>query len=280
MNEAAPARSAPLVGPVLSSSDLAFFATAMRQRTGIVLAEGKAALVLRRLAPRLRETGCGDFAEYRVLLADPEAPEWTRVVELLTTNHSRFFREIHHFKLLARHLDALLAAGATRLRLWSAACASGQEPYSMALVLHDRLAGRRDIDARILATDIDRTVLAAAETGLYPPEDVGHLPAFARAHMAKADDGTFAVSATMKNYVRFKPHNLVGDDWPMKGPFDAIFCRNMLIYLDPIDQTKVVAKLANLVKPGGILCLGHSEIVRDKTMPLERLGVPSSYARL
>ena len=272
-------------GPSLGADDMAFFAAALRGRTGIVLAPGKAALVLRRLAPRLCETGCGSFAEYRALLDDPEAPEWTRVVELLTTNHSRFFREIHHFKLLSRHLDALLAAGQKRLRLWSAACASGQEPYSMALVLHDRLAARGpaaqgDIDARILATDIDRTVLAAAQAGIFSPDDVGHLPAFARAHMAKAADGTFAVAAAMKDYVRFKPHNLVGGDWPMKGPFDAIFCRNMLIYLDPADQTKVVAKLANLVAPGGLLCLGHSEIVRDKTLPLERLGVPSSYARL
>jgi chemotaxis protein methyltransferase CheR len=267
-------------GLAFTGDDLAFFAAAMRERTGIVLADGKAALVLRRLSPRLRETGCRDFADYRALLKDREAPEWTRVVELLTTNHSRFFREIHHFKLLARHLDTLLAAGQARLRLWSAACASGQEPYSMALVLHDRLANQKDIDARILATDIDRTVLAAAEAGLYRPEDVGHLPAFARAHMAKAADGTFSVSGAMKNYVRFKPHNLVGSEWPMQGPFDAIFCRNMLIYLDPADQTKVVARLANLVRPGGLLCLGHSEIVRDKTLPLERLGVPSSYVRL
>jgi len=268
--------------PALGADDMAFFAAALRRRAGIVLAPGKAALVLRRLTPRLRETGCGSFADYRALLADPDAPEWTRVVELLTTNHSRFFREIHHFKLLARHLDALLAAGQKRLRLWSAACASGQEPYSMALVLHDRLAaaGQGDIDARILATDIDRTVLAAAEAGIFPPEDVGRLPAFAQAHMAKAADGRFAVAPAMKDYVRFKPHNLVGGEWPMKGPFDAIFCRNMLIYLDPADQTEVVARLARLVGPGGLLCLGHSEIVRDKTLPLERLGVPSSYARL
>lgn len=272
--------SATLAVPEFTPDDMAFFASELRARTGIVLAASKAALVVRRLAPRMRELGCAQFADYRRLLAEPTAEEWNRVVELLTTNHSHFFREVHHFKLLSRHVRAGRAAGQTRFRLWSAACAAGQEPYSMAMLLLHLGNGQVADDTRILATDIDRSVLAAAEAGLFGPEDVRHLPGFAKPYLEEKADGRFAVAPSMRDLVRFKPHNLIGADWPMKGPFDAIFCRNMLIYLAPADQAKVVARLAGLLSVGGILCLGHSEIARDAALPLARLEVPSSYVRL
>ncbi|MCM0020168.1 MAG: hypothetical protein NBV67_09260, partial [Tagaea sp.] len=121
--------------PSADAADLAFFAGAMRARAGVVLPENKSALIYRRLAPRVRALGLSDFAAYRARLADPADPEWDAVVAALTTNHSRFFREIHHFRLLERHLEGLLESGAKRVRLWSAACAAGQEPYSMAMLL-------------------------------------------------------------------------------------------------------------------------------------------------
>jgi chemotaxis protein methyltransferase CheR len=272
--------SAAVAAAEFSADDMAFFADELRLRTGIVLAAGKAALVVRRLAPRMRELGCADFAAYRRLLADRTAEEWERVVELLTTNHSHFFREVHHFKLLARHLRARMAAGQTRLRIWSAACAAGQEPYSMAMLLLHLGNGQVPGDARILATDVDRSVLAAAQAGHFAPEDVRHLPGFAKPYLRQTPDGRFAVAEILQDLVRFKPHNLIGTDWPMKGPFDAIFCRNMLIYLAPADQAKVVARLAGLLSVGGILCLGHSEVARDNSLPLERIEVPSSYVRV
>ena len=281
MNALAPSpAAATLAVPDFTPDDMAFFAAELRARTGIVLAASKAALVVRRLAPRMRELGCAQFAEYRRLLADPAAEEWNRVVELLTTNHSHFFREIHHFKLLSRHVRAGRDAGKTRFRIWSAACAAGQEPYSMAMLLLHLGNGQVTDDTRILATDIDRSVLGAAEAGLFGAEDVRHLPGFAKPYLRTTDDGRFAVVPALRALVRFKPHNLIGADWPMKGPFDAIFCRNMLIYLAPADQTKVVARLAGLLSVGGILCLGHSEIARDASLPLARLEVPSSYVRL
>ena len=280
MNAPSPMPVATFVVPDFSADDMAFFAGELRMRTGIVLAAGKAALVVRRLAPRMRQLGCARFADYRRLLADPGAEEWNRVVELLTTNHSHFFREVHHFKLLSRHLRAKRAAGQTRFRIWSAACAAGQEPYSMAMLLLHLANGQVGDDTRILATDIDRSVLASAEAGLFGVEDVRYLPGFAKAYLQAQAGGRFAVTPALRDLVRFKPHNLIGADWPMKGPFDAIFCRNMLIYLAPVDQAKVVERLAGLLSVGGILCLGHSEIARDNSLPLTRLEVPSSYVRV
>ncbi len=264
--------------PQADPADLAFFADAMRARTGVQLPENKRALIYRRLVPRLRELGLGSFAAYRARLADQADPEWDVVVNALTTNHSRFFREIHHFKLLEAHLDNLLNARVKRIRLWSAACAGGQEPYSMAILLLRALGQRRGVDARVLATDIDNTALETAAAAIYPLEDVGRLPRFAREHLKQGADGRFTLGADPRKLVTFKRHNLIGDEWPMKGPFDAIFCRNMLIYLSTTDQAKVVRRLVDLLSPGGILCLGHSETVRG-SLPLERLETASAYVR-
>ena len=177
------AAASATAGPAFEARDMRFFADAMRARIGVVLPDAKAALVFRRLAPRVRELGFETFARYREHLADPHDAEWERVVALLTTNHSRFFREIHHFKLLDKHLEALLNARAKRIRLWSAACAGGQEPYSMAILLLRALGQRRDVDARVLATDVDNTALETAAAAIYPPEDIGRLPRFAREHL-------------------------------------------------------------------------------------------------
>lgn len=266
--------------PPAEAADLAFFAGAMRARAGVVLPETKAALIYRRLVSRVRALGLPDFAAYRVRLSDPDDPEWDVVVAALTTNHSRFFREIHHFRLLDGHLGALLAKRVERVRFWSAACAAGQEPYSMAMLLARAGTLEAGIDARVLATDIDPAILAAAEAAVYPAEDVGHLPRFAREFLKQAADGKWRLSGSPRDLVRFKRHNLVGEEWPMKGPFDAIFCRNMLIYLSTADQAKVIAKLVSYLRPGGILCLGHSETARDPALPLARLDVPSAYVRL
>jgi chemotaxis protein methyltransferase CheR len=275
------AEASAATGPAFDARDMRFFAREIRARVGILLPESKAALVFRRLAPRVRALGFASFAEYRSILADADSPEWERIVGLLTTNHSRFFREIHHFKLLQRHIEERLADGARRIRLWSAACASGQEPYSMAMILARLLDGRTGVDARVLATDVDREVLAAAEAGCFGLEDVGHLPRFARGYMRPEPDaaGRLAVSPEIRGFVRFRYHNLVGDSWPMRGPFDVIFCRNMLIYLSAEDQARVVRRLADLLRPGGILCLGHSEVARKDETRVTRIEVASSYVR-
>jgi chemotaxis protein methyltransferase CheR len=267
-------------GPAAETADLAFFAGEMRARAGVVLPRTKAALIYRRLAPRVRELGLASFAAYRARLADPADPEWDVVVAALTTNHSQFFREIHHFKLLERHLGELLAEGAGRIRFWSAACSAGQEPYSMAMLLAKSGALDASVDARVLATDIDPAILEAAKRAVYPREDVGHLPKFARDFLREGADGAWTLHGPPRDLVAFKRHNLVGDEWPMKGPFDAIFCRNVLIYLSPADQARTIGRLASYLRPGGILCLGHSETARDPALPLKRLDTPSAYVRI
>jgi chemotaxis protein methyltransferase CheR len=272
--------SAKASGPEFGEADLAFFADGMRKRAGIILPDTKAALVFRRLAPRVRELGFSSFSAYRQRLANPDDPEWEYVVGQLTTNHSHFFREIHHFRLLSEHLGQLVESGEKRIRLWSAACAAGQEPYSMAILLAHQLGAQKDLDAKVLATDIDRTILAAADRARYTREDLGRLPRFAKPYVRSELDGTFTVTEIPREHVRFKPHNLVGDDWPMNGPFDAIFCRNVLIYLSRADQAAVINRLAGLLKVGGILCLGHSEVARAQNAPIRRIDVPSSYVRI
>jgi len=267
-------------GPAFELADMKFFADGVRTRAGIQLPDHKAALVFRRIAPRVRELGFRSFAAYRAQLENPDDSEWDHVIGLLTTNHSRFFREIHHFKLLSRHLKALAAAGSCRLRLWSAACAAGQEPYSMAILLAHLLGARQDIDARVLATDINRSVLAAAAHAHYLPEDIGRLPRFAPPYVRRQADGSSTVFGAPLDLVRFRYHNLIGTAWPMRGPFDAIFCRNVLIYLSRADQARVVGRLAQLLKVGGILCLGHSELAHGDNLPIERTEVPSSYVRV
>lgn len=272
--------SAKVAGPAFEYDDLRFFAEAMRNRAGIILPDAKAALVFRRLAPRVRQLGLASFAAYRERLGNPDDAEWDHVVGQLTTNHSHFFREIHHFKLLSKHLTELMAPGRCRLRIWSAACAAGQEPFSMAMLLAHLTLRRTDVDARVLATDVDRSILAAAERGRYTPEDLGRLPRFARPYVRSESDGTSTVTGLPRDLVTFKFHNLVGAEWPMTGPFDAIFCRNVLIYLSRADQARVVERLARLLKVGGILCLGHSEVARGTNLPIKRIEVPSSYVRI
>ena len=273
-------QAAKASGPAFEPGDLAFFAEAMRKRAGIILPDTKAALVFRRLAPRVRELGFASFAAYRERLGNPDDAEWDYVVGQLTTNHSRFFREIHHFKLLSDHLSAMMAPGNTRVRLWSAACAAGQEPYSMAILLSHLRAKHPVTDVRILATDVDRSILAEAKRARYTPEDIGRLPRFARPFIRREADGSSTLDEMLRELVSFRHHNLIGDDWPMRGPFDAIFCRNVLIYLSRADQTRVIARLAGLLKVGGLLCLGHSEVARGAHLPIRRIDVPSSYVRV
>ena len=150
----------------------------------------------------------------------------------------------------------------------------------MAILLSHLSAIYPDADARVLATDIDRSILASAERCRYTPEDIGRLPRFARPFVHREADGMFIVAAGPRDLARFRYHNLVGEDWPMRGPFDAIFCRNVLIYLSREDQAKVIDRLARLLKVGGILCLGHSEVARGANLPIRRIEVPSSYVRI
>jgi chemotaxis protein methyltransferase CheR len=231
---------------------------------GIVLNDGKAALVYARLAKRLRALRMQAFAEYCDLVESPEgADERQEMLTALTTNVTKFFREPHHFEhLKTRILTPFLQSGARgRLRLWSAASSTGQEPYSIAVTLLSLWPDAANHDVKILATDIDRKVLAAAEAGVYAEAKMEGLSADQRRrYFEPAGPGLFRAVAPLRKLIAFRPLNLV-ESWPMRGQFQAIFCRNVVIYFDEPTQQRVWEKFLPLLSPDGALYIGHSERV-------------------
>lgn len=245
----------------LSDATFARIRSVLKQRSGIDMGDAKRMLVYGRLARRLRELSLSSFDEYLELVEQPEGEEARRFLNALTTNVTEFFRESHHFDTLKQNVvpEALRRNG-RRLRVWSAGCSTGEEPYSIAVALRE--AGAVDgWDTRILATDIDSDVLARAAQGVYPLERVEKL-APARRHWFERGVGKNAPFARAKEelrrLVRFNTLNLL-EPWPVKGPFDAIFCRNVVIYFDGPTRERLVRRFAGLLVPGGYLFMGHSE---------------------
>lgn len=234
----------------------------VRVRTGISLGDGKRQLCQTRLARRLRALGLRTFGEYVALFDDDAHPEHRELVNAITTNVTAFFREDHHFATLASHLPAL-AARQRRIRIWSAGCSSGEEPWSIAMVVREAL-GDTTVDVKILATDIDTEVLGRARAGLYrdellePVAVVRRQRFFARGTGANA--GWWRVADELRPLVTFKPLNLF-DAWPMRGPFDVIFCRNVIIYFDAPNKAELLGRYRDLLAPEGYLFLGHSETI-------------------
>ena len=229
-------------------------------RVGISLAPAKSDMVYSRLVRRLRALQLDSFGDYLSRLDDPDNPEWEAFTNALTTNLTSFFREAHHFEILAQHLKAQ-PRGAT-LRLWSSASSTGEEPYSMAMTAIEAF-GRDDPPVRILATDVDTQVLATAERGVYPLERIERLDEARRNRFFRRGTGSMEgycrVTEPLRRLVSYRPLNLLADRWPMRGPFEAIFCRNVMIYFDKPTQHRLLGKLAPLLTPDGLLFAGHSE---------------------
>jgi chemotaxis protein methyltransferase CheR len=251
----------------LTDADFARIAALVRRHMGITLAESKRPLVYSRLARRLRALRLDGFPAYLDLLASPDGTtEREELISAVTTNVTAFFRESHHFDTLRdAALPALIdrARAGGRVRLWSAGCSSGEEPYSIAATLAAACPDAARLDIRILATDIDRAILARAEAGLYPDETAAALPAdLARLVFPREGRGPEgqAVADPLRRLIRFRRLNLI-DTWPMRGPFDVIFCRNVMIYFDRPAQEEIWQRFASLLAPGGWLMIGHSERV-------------------
>jgi chemotaxis protein methyltransferase CheR len=249
---------------------------------GISLNESKAALVYARLAKRLRALKMQAFRDYCNLVDSPEGEaERHEMLTSLTTNVTRFLREPHHFEHLKTHvLTPLLNRGAHgRLRLWSAACSTGQEPYSMVFALLSVWPDAANHDVKILATDIDRKVLATAEAGVYGEAQMeGLTPDLRRRFFEPAGANEFRVVAPARKLVAFRQLNLV-EAWPMQGQFQAIFCRNVVIYFDEPTQQTLWEKFVPLMAPDGALYIGHSERVTGPAVALLRSEGVSSYRR-
>lgn len=252
-----------------TSDDFAAIALMLVTETGIFLPETKATLVYARLAKRLRRLGLESFAQYRAYLDGPDGQaERGALISALTTNVTRFFREPHHFDHL-RHkvLPALIdrAQSGGRVRIWSAACSTGEEAYSIALTILDLCPNANRYDIRILATDIDPQVVQTGRAGQYRVAVLDAVPELFRQRWfqpSEADASLAVAKPELRSLVFFKQMNLVGA-WPFKGSFDVIFCRNVVIYFEEHTQAQLWHRLGERLLPGGRLYVGHSERVDE-----------------
>ena len=253
--------------PELGTAEFESIRTMIYDVAGIHLHEGKMGLVRTRLMRRLRDLGMGDFQSYVSLVESaPGRDEIPRMVDILTTNKTSFFRESGHFDLLSETLLPMWSGQPGELRIWSAGCSSGEEPYTLAMLLRQ---GLRDRQGRILATDISHRVLEQARTGIYPAVRVQEIPAeLRRTALTRVEGDRWSIRDDLRAMVRFARLNLM-DAWPMRGPFHAIFCRNVMIYFDRSTQERLVNRFTSLLAPGGHLFIGHAESLTGLRHPFE-----------
>ena len=290
------------VKPVLSDADFKKVAAIAYTKAGLAIAPSKAAMVHTRLARRLRALQMNSYTEYCALVESNEGKsELREFISALTTNVSHFFREDHHFdrlreEVLPELLDKLQSG--MKVRIWSAGCSNGQEPFSIATLLLENGPLPPGADLKILATDIDPKVITFAKAGVYDKQMIAGLPETLRSQFFNpVDTGrelAWQANPQLKELIAFKELNLL-DQWPMKGRFDVIFCRNVVIYFDEPTQKVLWQKFSDVMDPGSWLFLGHSERVSDEfgselpsvgmttyrraPLPLERTTAPTPHRK-
>jgi chemotaxis protein methyltransferase CheR len=254
----------------LSTKDFEFICQFVHNAAGIVLGENKREMVYRRLARITRERKLKSFSDYCHLLRTQSDKEEDYFINAITTNLTSFFRENHHFDYLLQHEIPRIVTEEKksvrqrkRLRIWSSASSTGEEPYSIAITFLRAMKGELfGWDIKILATDVDSNVLAQGAAGVYDNSRIEELPEELKRQCfiqgTGKNNNNVKVSEKLKSLVTFKRLNLL-HDWPMKGPFDVIFCRNVIIYFDKKTQQELFSRYYELLKPGGLLILGHSE---------------------
>ncbi|MCD1637571.1 protein-glutamate O-methyltransferase CheR [Pseudomonas stutzeri] len=262
--------------PALGDREFRYLQKMMAEASGIRMSEGKRPLVAGRLMRRLRALGLRDYAQYLDLLRAPEQQVERRlVVDLLTTNETYFFREPQHFRFLAQWLERRRGP----LRCWSAACSSGEEPYSLAMVLAEHASS----DWSILASDLSQSVLRKAREAVYPMTDTDDFPpGWLKRHCLRgvgAQDGNFRISQALRERVSFREINLMRPLPQDLEPMDLILLRNVLIYFTADDKRAITARLLQHLRPGGLLLIGHAESVHGFGLPLRGLA-PSVFERL
>jgi len=270
-------------------SDAAFLALRelIERASGIHLTDAKRALVVGRLGPRLKAVGVGSFEEYERLVRDSDA-EFTLMLDRITTNETHFFREPQHFEFLTRQLIPGWVAAARegkrerRVRVWSAACASGEEPFSLAMALRDGLPAHDSWTIELEASDLSTRALDKARRAVWPIERASEIPPESlRRYMLRGVDahqGTMKASEEVRALIRFTRVNLVGDALPIQGPFDAIFCRNVLMYFSPAARQRTIGHLVRRLAKDGVLFVGHAESLAGLSTDLRALA-PTVYAR-
>lgn len=250
------------------------------KQSGIVLSDHKRSLLCSRLIKRLRALSLPDFAAYYRYLQrqDASGVEMRELVNAVTTNKTEFYREPHHFEFLRKQvLEPLVATAQSaeqrRLRVWSAACSSGEEPYTICLTLAETLKPLESWDVRVLASDIDTSVLARAKQGRYPTQAARAVPPEIRRRWChRVSQGEFEVDPRLRRLIAFRQINFVREPWPIRTTFDVIFCRNVMIYFGPDTQNRIYEHFHRLLAPGGYLIAGHSENLRSVAGLFEPLG--------
>jgi len=277
MNRPGATRREPLVlegREVLSATTFRALRDLLHDHSGISLAPSKLTMVQSRLAKRLRILGIKTYEEYLERIIDPNATEWSEFINALTTNLTSFFREGHHFTRLVELLQPAYAAS-RRIRIWSAGCSTGEEPYTLAMTLLKAFGPSASI--QILATDLDTAVLDTAARGVYGIDRIDGLGdawkrlAFLR---GKGDNrNKVRIRPEVRELVTFTQMNLRDADWPLEpGSFQAIFCRNVMIYFDKPTQREFLGRYHRLLEPEGLLFVGHSEALLDNTLGFHSLG--------
>jgi len=249
------------------------------EQAGIVLAESKRNLIYGRLSRRLRALELSTFRDYRAYLTGAGgAGEMQNFVNSISTNLTKFFRESHHFDHFRSTVVVPYAQargrGNRRLRIWSAGCSTGEEPYTIAVILQREMADIARHDVRILATDIDTEVLAKAAQGEYPENSIEDVPKAYRNYFEQNPGGrgsTVRLSAATRSLIAFRQLNLL-NTWPFRGQFDAVFCRNVMIYFDTPTKAALVERFVERLIPGGWLYIGHSESLLGSHNGLKLMG--------
>jgi chemotaxis protein methyltransferase CheR len=265
-------------GPQLADAEFEFIRHVIAENAGIVLGPNKRQLVQGRLARRLRELHLDSYEAYCDHIRDSGPEELVGLINALTTNVTSFFRENHHFEAMTTYMlpEAFKRnQQSRRLRIWSAGCSTGEEAYCLAMVSREAFPAGQKWDLKILATDIDSEVVATAQRGIYPLDRLVTLSQERLQRHFRKGAGEHAGSAKanpeLAQLISFRTLNLM-HNWPMSGPFDIIFCRNVMIYFDQATRERLVARFAELLAPEGYLCLGHSESIHSTGGPFKLVG--------
>ena len=264
-----------------TDKDFIFLSQLVTSHAGICLPDGKKQLLYSRLTRRLRELGLSSFAEYCNILNSNLDDEFPKFINAITTNVTHFFRENHHFEFLKKIILPELAKKnkinvSPKLRIWSAGCSTGEEAYSIAIIVRETIPDLHRWDAKILATDLDSDVLEKAKDGFYTMDKIkdvnnSRMEKWFRSIKNENDKPLFEIKNSLREIIAFRQLNLMGK-WPMSGQFDVIFCRNVTIYFDKQTRTDLIDRFANILAPDGYLILGHSESLYGITSRFSFLG--------
>lgn len=266
----------------ITAEEFQRLSTLIYDESGISLGEQKKSLLASRLSKRLRDLDLATFSEYYGRVTeDPTREEFTRMLDLISTNKTDFFREPKHFDYLREQILPGLA-NTKRIRIWSSACSTGEEPYTIAMTLYEAVENPERWDFKILASDLSTRVLAKAASGMYDEDRFRDVPPeFIKRHFLRGrgeQAGVFKVKPHLAEAITFRRMNLMDDRFPIKNPLDLIFCRNVMIYFDRPTQETLVNKFHQYLKPGGYLFIGHSESLQWVTHPFKSVA-PTIYQK-